>query len=178
MTPTIVPEQTGELARRWLIATIAAAVVAATIPVVAGGPEAWARAAMGIATIVGFTLAARHRWTLNFPVAVALLSVVAVPDTAQVDRAIVALPTAIAVLAAIECAVVTRRLDTAAPVSSAAHDPAVILATVVAAAIAGAIVAGLSQLDRFGWRAPAAGATVALVVLALTVRGRLGDESE
>ena len=162
MTPVAVPEQTGELARRWLTATIAAAVVAATMPVVAGGPDTWARVVMGILTIVGITLAARHRWTFSLPVASALLSVVTVPDTAPVDRAIVALPTAIAVLAAIECAVVTRRLDTTAPVSSTAHDPAVIVATLATAAIAGGIVAGLAQLDRFGWRAPAAGATVAL----------------
>lgn len=179
MTPVIVPEQTGELARRWLIATVAATVVAAAIPVIAGGPEAWARALIGVLTIVGFILAARHRWTLNLPVAAALLSVVAVPDTATVDRAIVAFPTAIAVLVAIECAVVTRRLDTAAPVTSTAHDPAAIVATVVTATIASAIVAGLAQLDRFGWRAPAVGATVALAVVALTVRGRLdADASE
>jgi hypothetical protein len=176
MTPVVVPEQTGELARRWLIATLAAAVVAATIPVIAGGPEAWARAVLGIVTIVGFTLASRHRWTLNLPVASALLAVVAVPDTATVDRAIVAFPTAIGVLVAIECAVVTRRLDTAAPVTSTSHDPAVIVATVATAAIASGIVAGLAQLDRFGWRAPAAGATVALGVVALTVRGRLESE--
>ena len=99
-----------------------------------------------------------------------------VPDTAPIDRAIVALPTSIAVLVAIECAVVTRRLDTAAPVSSNSHDPAVIVATVATAAIAGGIVAGLAQLDRFGWRAPAAGATVALAVLALTVRGWTGAD--
>ena len=153
MTSVVVPAQTGELARRWLIATVAAAVVAATIPVVAGGPGAWLRVVMGVVTIVGFTLAARHRWTLEFPVVIALLSVMTVADTARVDRAIVAFPTAIAVLVAIECTVVTRRLDTAAPVSSTAHDPAVVVAIVAAAAIAGAIVAGLAQLDTFGWRA-------------------------
>ena len=179
MTPVAVPEQTGELARRWLIATVAAAVVAATLPIVAGGTGIWARVVIGVITVVGFTLAAQHRWTLGYPVILALLSVMTVPDTAPVDRAIVALPTAIAVLVAIECTVVTRRLDTAAPVSPSAHDPAVIVATAAAATIAGVVVAALAQLDRFGWRAPAAGATVALAVLALTVRGWTGaDESD
>ena len=124
MTPVVVPDPDGaSSARRWLIATVAAAVVAATIPVVAGGPGTWLRVVMAVVTIVGFTLAALHRWTLEIPVVLALLSVLTVPDTASVDRAIVALPTAIAVLVAIECAVVTRRLDTAAPVSSTVHDP-------------------------------------------------------
>ena len=71
MTPVAVPEQTGELARRWLTATVAAAVVAAdacrSSPAV---PDIWARVVMGILTIVGFTLAARHRWTFESPVVV------------------------------------------------------------------------------------------------------------
>jgi hypothetical protein len=167
-----VPAQTGELWRRWLTATVAAAVVAATIPVVAGGPGVWLRLVMASVTIVGFTLAALHRWSLELPVVVALLSVMLVADTAQVDRAIVALPTAIAVLVAIECAVITRRLETAAPVSSTGHDPAAVAAIVAASASAGAIVAGLAQLDTFGLRALAAGGTIALAVVAFAVRGR------
>ena len=172
MKSLAVPAQTGELRRRWLTATVAAAVVAATIPVVAGGPGVWMRSGMAIVTIAGFTLAALHRWTFEVPVVVALLSVLLVADTARVDRAIVALPTAIAVLVAIECAVVTRRLETAAPVSSNGYDPAAVAALVGASAIAGAIVAALAQLDTFGLRALAAGGTVALAVVALTVRGR------
>src|SRR5687768_2803176 len=101
MTSVVVPAQTGELARRWLIATVAAAVVAATIPVVAGGPGLWLRLVLAIVTIAGFTSAALHRWTLEVPVGVAILSVLLVADTARVDRAVVALPTAIAVLVAI-----------------------------------------------------------------------------
>jgi len=172
MRSRVVPAQTGELWRRWLTATVAAAVVAATIPVVAGGPGVWLRLVMATVTIVGFTLAALHRWTLEVPVVVALLSVMVVADTAQIDRAIVALPTAVAVLVAIECAVITRRLATAAPVSATGHDPAAIAAIVAASVIGGAIVAGLAQLDTFGLRALAAGGTIALAVLAFTVRGR------
>jgi hypothetical protein len=172
MKSLVVPAQTGELWRRWLTATVAAAVVAATIPVVAGGPAVWLRLVLAIVTIGGFTSAALHRWTLEVPVVVALVSVLLVADTARVDRAIVALPTAIAVLVAIECAVITRRLETVAPVSATGHDPAAVVAVVAASAIAGAIVAGLAQLDTFGLRALAAGGTVALAVVAFTVRGR------
>jgi hypothetical protein len=118
---SVVPTQTAELGRRWLTATVGAAAVAATIPVVAGGPGMWLHIAMAIITIVGFTLAALHRRTFEIPVIVALLSVMTVGDTATIDRAVVALPTAIAVLVAIECAVITRRLDSAAPVSSTGH---------------------------------------------------------
>jgi hypothetical protein len=175
MTSIVVPAQTGELGRRWLTATVAAAVVAATIPVVAGGPGVWLRMIMAVVTIAGFTLAALHRQTLEIPVVVALLSVLTVADTARVDRAIVAFPTAIAVLVAIECTVVTRRLDTAAPVSSTGHDAATVAGIVVAATIAGSIVAGLAQLDTFGLRALAAGATVALAVVALVIRGRIDE---
>jgi hypothetical protein len=175
MTSVVVPAQTGELGRRWLTATVAAAGVAAAIPIVAGGPGTLLRVAMAVVTIAGFTLAARHRRTLEVPVVVALLSVLTVADTARVDRAVVALPTAIAVLLAIECAVVTRRLDTAAPVAATGHDVRAVATTVAASALAGAAVAGLAQLATFGWRAMAAGATVALAAVALAVRGGLED---
>lgn len=178
MTSVVVPAQTCELQRRWLTATVAAAVVAATIPVVAGGPGVWLRLVMASVTVAGFTFAARHRWMLEVPVFVALLSVLLVADTARVDRAIVALPTAIAVLVAIECAVITGRLETAAPVSSTGHDPAAVVATVAASPIAGAIVVGFAQLDTFGLRALAAGGTVALALVALTVRGQVDSESD
>ena len=173
MRSVVVPTQTAELRRRWLTATVAAAGVAATLPIVAGGPGVWMRVVMAIVTIGGFTLAALHRSTLEVPVVLALMSVLLVADTALVDRAIVALPTAIAVLVAIECAVITRRLETAAPVSSTGHDPAAVAALVATSAIAGAIVAGLAQLDTVGLRALAAGGTVALAVVAFTVRGRV-----
>ena len=175
MTPVVVPTQTAELGRRWLTATVGAAVVAATIPVVAGGPGTWLRVVMAVVTIAGFTSAALHRWTLEIPVVLALLSVLTIPDTALVDRAVVALPTAIAVLVAIECAVVTRRLDTAAPVSSSVHDPPAVMALVAASVIAGAIVVAFAQLDTFELRALAAGGTVALTVVALIVRGRVEE---
>ena len=178
MTQVIVPAQTRELARRWLIATVAAAVVAATIPVVAGGPGVWLRMVMAVVTIAGFTLAAFHRQTLEIPVLVALLSVLTVADTAPVDRAFVAFATAIAVLVAIECTVVTRRLDTAAPVSSTGHDAAAVAGIVVVATIACAIVAGIAQLDTFGWRALAVGATIALAIVALAVRGRVDEPTD
>ena len=133
MTPVAVPEQTGELARRWLIATVAAAVVAATIPIVAGGTWDLVARRDGGHHVVGFTLAAHIAGPSRSPSSLPCCRCMTVPDTAPVDRAIVALPTAIAVLVAIECAVVTRRLDTAAPVSPSGHDPAVIVATVAAA---------------------------------------------
>jgi hypothetical protein len=175
MTSAVVPAQTGELRRRWLTTTVAAAVVAAAIPILAGGPGVLIRVAMAIVTIAGFTLAALHRRTLEIPTVVALLSALTVADTARVDRAFVALPTAIAVLVAIECTVVTRRLATAAPVSSTGHEARAVTTTAVASAVAGAIVAGVAQLDTFGWRALAAGATVALIVLTLSVRGGASD---
>jgi hypothetical protein len=175
MTP-VVPTQTVELGRRWLTATVGAAAVAATLPVVAGGPGLWLHIAMAVITIVGFALAALHRWTFEIPVIVALLSVMTVGDTATIDRAVVALPTAIAVLVAIECAVITRRLDSAAPVSSTGHDPAAVAAVVVASVVAGGIVILVAQLDALGLRALAVGGTIALTVLALIVRGR-GDEN-
>jgi hypothetical protein len=175
MTPIVVPTQTAELGRRWLRATVGVAVVAATIPVVAGGPGTWLRVVIAVVTVAGFMFAAVHRWTLEIPVVLALLSVLIVPDSALVDRAVVALPTAIAVLVAIECAVVTRRLNTAAPVSSSVHDPPAVLALVAASAIAGAIVVAFGQLDTFELRALAAGGTVALTVVALIVRGRVEE---
>ncbi len=170
-----VPTQTAALGRRWLRATVGAAVVASAIPIVAGGPGVWLHIPMAIVTIVGFTLAALHRWTFEVPVIVALLSVMTVPDTATIDRAVVALPTAIAVLVAIECAVIARRLDSAAPVSSTGQDPAAVAAIVVASAVAGAIVILFAQLDALGLRALAAGGTIALAVVALVVRGRVDD---
>ena len=169
---SVVPTQTAELGRRWLTATVGAAVVAALIPIVAGGPGVWLHFPMAIVTIVGFTLAALHRWTFEVPVIVALLSVMTVPDTATIDRAVVALPTAIAVLVAIECAVIARRLDSAAPVSSTGQDPAAVAAIVVASVVAGGIVVLFAQLDALGLRALAAGGTIALTVVALLVRGR------
>jgi hypothetical protein len=136
------------------------------------------RLVMAAVTITGFTLAALHRRTLEVPVVVALLSVLTVADTARVDRAIVAFPTAIAVLVAIECTVVTRRLDTAAPVSSTGHDTAALAGLVVMATIASAIVTAFAQLDSFGWRALAAGATIALTVVGLAVRGRVDEPAD
>jgi hypothetical protein len=176
MTSVVVPSQTAEFGRRWLMATLGAAVVAGMIPVIAGGPGTWLRVVMAIVTIVGFRFAALHRWTLDIPVVLALMSVFTVPDTAWIDRAVVALPTAIAVLVAIECAVVTRRLDTAAPVSSTVHDPPAVAALVAASVIAGAIVVAFAQLDTFEVRALAAGGTIALAVVALIVRGRVEDD--
>jgi hypothetical protein len=173
---SVVPTQTAELGRRWLTATVGAAAVAATLPVVAGGPGLWLHIAMAVITIVGFALAALHRWTFEIPVIVALLSVMTVGDTATIDRAVVALPTAIAVLVAIECAVITRRLDSAAPVSSTGHDPAAVAAVVAGSLVAGGIVILVAQLDALGLRALAVGGTIALTVLALIVRGR-GDEN-
>ena len=178
MTSVVVPTQTAELGRPWLTATVGAAAVAGTIPVVAGGPGTWLRVLVAILTVIGFRFAALHRWTLEIPVAAALMSVFTVPDTAFVDRAVVALPTAIAVVVAIECAVVTRRLDTAAPVSSTVHDPPAIVALVAASAIAGAIVVVVAQLDTFGVRALAAGGTIALAVIALIVRGHETSDSD
>jgi hypothetical protein len=169
---SVVPTQTAELGRRWLTATVGAAVVAAAIPVFAGGPGLWLHLAMAIVTIAGFSLAALHRWTLEIPVLVALLSVMTVGDTATIDRAVLALPTAIAVLVAIECAVITRRLDSAAPVSSTGQDPAAVAAIVVASVVAGGLVILFAQLDALGLRALAAGGTIALTVVALLVRGR------
>jgi hypothetical protein len=174
---SVVPTQTAELGRRWLIATVGSAVVAAAIPIVAGGPGLWLHIAMAIVTVVGFTLAALHRWTLETPVIVALLPVMTVADGATIDRAFVAVPTAIAVLVAFECAVITRRLDSAAPVSSTGQDPAAVAAIVAASIVAAAIVILFAQLDALGLRALAAGGTIALAVIALNVRGR-ADESE
>jgi hypothetical protein len=68
---------------------------------------------------------------------------------------------------------VTRRLDTAAPVAATGHDALAVATTVAASAVAGAIVAGLAQLDTLGWRALSVGATIALAVVALAVRGRI-----
>jgi hypothetical protein len=48
----------------------------------------------------------------------------------------------------------------------------------VVATIAGAIVTGFAQLDTFGWRALAAGATIALTVVGLAVRGRVDEPAD
>jgi hypothetical protein len=173
MTSVVVPDQTAELKRRWLSVTVGAAVVAATLPVLAGEPGTWLRVVLAIATIVGFTRAALHRGPLEIPVVSALVSVLLVAESASLDRAVIALPTAVAVLVAIECTVVARRLDTAAPVAATGHDARAVGTTAAASALAGAIVAGLAQLDTLGWRALAVGATIALAVVALAVRGRL-----
>ena len=82
---------------RWSTATVVASVVAAMIPVAAGGPGVWSHGATAIVTVAGFALAALHRWTLEVPVIVAVLSVMTVADRATIDRAVVAVPNVIAV---------------------------------------------------------------------------------
>jgi hypothetical protein len=170
-----IPAQTAELRRRWLTLTIAAAVVAASLPVVAGGPGLWVHLLMGAGAVAGFVFAALRRRSLVLPVTLALLSVLLVADTAHADRAVLALPVSIAVLLAVECATVTRRLDTVAPVDSTAGDAAAVTAIIGVAVVAGLVVAALAQLDRFGHRALAAGVMIALGLLGILLRGHTGD---
>ena len=170
---SVVPTQTAELGRRWLTATVGAAVVAAAIPAVAGGPGLWLHLTMAIVTIAGFTLAALHRWTLEPPVIVALLSVMTVGDTATIDpRSSPCRPRSPCSWRSNARRSPPARLGRTGVVDGSR--PGRGRGIVVVSVAAGGLVILFAELDALGLRALAAGGMIALTVVCLLVRGRGG----
>jgi hypothetical protein len=175
MRAVTLEHRTRRLAQLWTGAAVAAAAVALTLALLAGGTSDWTRWVLGVVSIYGFAGASRFRFGLHLGALSGVAMVAIVPQDAVLDRGLVAAIGGVLVLIACELAHVARRLVTIAPVQSTRLERRAISRLFVLAACGVAVTASAAQLDRWGGRPLIIGLTGAGAALVALIGNEIAD---
>lgn len=177
MRTSTIDRRTRSLHRRWTTVAALAALVAAAVSSLSGGPDAWARLLVGTVSVVAIAAACREQLSLRVGLGLGLVNAAIVPIEIGADRTVIAAVAGLALLVAAESVVVAQRLLTSAPVVSTRVEAVALLARTAMATGAVLIVVTIAQIGRLGTVAAVLGVVVAVVALAaLSTSGGATDD--